>query len=62
MAVADATTVFSRGVSDLVCGRGRDRDRGQNSWSLTPRLLSLLAACQSDRSGRHRPPPDETSR
>jgi hypothetical protein len=26
-----------RGVSDLFCGRGRDRKRGQISWSLTPR-------------------------
>jgi hypothetical protein len=28
---------FKRGVSDLGCGRGHDRRRGQISWSLTPR-------------------------
>ena len=26
----------TRGVSDLCCGRGRDRKSGQKSWSLTP--------------------------
>jgi hypothetical protein len=30
-------TPFYRGVSDLGCGRGHDRRRGQISWSLTPR-------------------------
>jgi hypothetical protein len=29
-------TPFKRGVSDLGCGRGHDRRRGQISWSLTP--------------------------
>ena len=32
-----AMTPFQRGVSDLGCGRGRDRRRGQIPWSLTPR-------------------------
>jgi hypothetical protein len=30
-----------RGVSDHICGRGRDRRLGQISWSLTPRLPSV---------------------
>ena len=30
-------TPCKRGVSDLGCGRGHDRRRGQISWSLTPR-------------------------
>jgi len=36
-APANAMTPFYRGVSDLGCGRGHDRRRGQISWSLTPR-------------------------
>jgi hypothetical protein len=32
-----ARTPCKRGVSDLGCGRGHDRKRGQTSWSLTPR-------------------------
>jgi hypothetical protein len=36
-AAADAMAPFNRGVSDLGCGRGHDRRRGQISWSLTPR-------------------------
>ena len=32
-----AMTPFQRGVSDLGCGRGHDRQSGQISWSLTPR-------------------------
>ena len=32
-----AMTTLKRGVSDLGCGRGHDRRRGQISWSLTPR-------------------------
>ena len=34
-------TPCKRGVSDLGCGRGHDRRRGQISWSLTPRSYSL---------------------
>src|SRR5512134_3818452 len=34
-------TPCTRGVSDLGCGRGHDRRRGQISWSLTPRSYSL---------------------
>jgi len=30
-----------RGVSDHICGRGRDRRLGQISWSLTPRRPSV---------------------
>ena len=30
-----------RGVSDHICGRGRDRRLSQISWSLTPRLPSV---------------------
>ena len=33
--------VFQRGVSDPICGRGRDRKSGQKSGSLTPRYPSL---------------------
>src|SRR6478735_4315284 len=36
-AAANAPILFSRGVSDLDCGRGDDRRCGQISWSLTPR-------------------------
>jgi hypothetical protein len=36
-AAAEAMTPCTRGVSDLGCGRGHDRRRGQISWSLTPR-------------------------
>jgi hypothetical protein len=36
-AAAKTMTPFKRGVSDLGCGRGHDRRRGQISWSLTPR-------------------------
>jgi hypothetical protein len=32
-----AMTLSKRGVSDLGCGRGHERRRGQISWSLTPR-------------------------
>ena len=35
-----------RGVSDHICGRGRDRRLGQISWSLTPRLPSVSRARQ----------------
>ena len=35
-----------RGVSDHICGRGRDRRLGQISWSLTPRLPSVSRAGQ----------------
>jgi hypothetical protein len=40
-AATEAMTLFKRGVSDLGCGRGHDRRRGQISWSLTPRLPSV---------------------
>ena len=36
-AAAEAMTPCTRGVSDLGCGRGHDRRRGQIPWSLTPR-------------------------
>jgi len=40
-AAAEAMTPCTRGVSDLGCGRGHDRRRGQISWSLAPRSYSL---------------------
>jgi hypothetical protein len=47
-----------RGVSDHICGRGRDRRLGQISWSLTPRLPSVspLRAARRLPCGRTRRP------
>jgi hypothetical protein len=47
-----------RGVSDHICGRGRDRRLGQISWSLTPRLpsVSLCRAAWRLPCGRRRRP------
>ncbi len=36
-AATETMAPCKRGVSDLGCGRGHDRKRGQISWSLTPR-------------------------
>ena len=51
-------TSCTRGVSDLGCGRGHDRRRGQISWSLTPRSYSLALSLPWRRlavGGKRRP-------
>jgi len=50
-------TSLQRGVSDLGCGRGDDRQSGQISWSLTPRSYVLSASTRRHVRGRQRPPP-----
>ena len=55
---AEGTTPFKLGVSDLGCGRGHDRRRGQISWSLTPRSYSLALSLPWRRlavGGKRRP-------
>jgi hypothetical protein len=59
-------TPCKRGVSDLGCGRGHDRRRGQISWSLTPRsprwrgddrVDGERSAKHADRGAREEKPP-----
>jgi hypothetical protein len=49
--------LFRRGVSDLGCGRGHDRRRGQISWSLTPRSPRCRGETVAKSSGRQHTPP-----
>jgi hypothetical protein len=63
--VVNQPTLFSRGVSDLDCGRRHDRRRGQIPWSLTPRSTRWRAdergdgersATHADRARDEKPP------